>query len=212
MKTPGLFMRFSQSFKQQVSALMKGSVVPCLLMTLPALFATGTAGAAPRTLLATHDDFDTRSMTGSTGTSGSAMSRGFGSPAQAGSSTTSLSLGEPGRFYMNQSYSLSAMAGPQGSASSGLYLNTLNYRFTPLMTAFVDVGFQTPIHSSMPGLEQSGNGLGSVVLPRMGLEYRPSDRLTFNFELVNGPDAWKTWGGSPSGYSTSRPTPGSRTP
>jgi hypothetical protein len=115
---------------------------------------------------------------------------------------------------MEQSYSLSATSGPQGSSSSGLYLNTLNYRFTPLMTAFVDVGFHTPIHSSMPGLEQGGSA-GSLVLPRMGLEYRPNDRLTFNLEMVNGADAYKAWGGTPYGSygsSLSRSHSGSRIP
>jgi len=173
--------------------------------------AVGSAQATPRTVLAAAQDFDARGMTGPASPATS-PARGLGSTAGSVAREPSLSLGEPGRFFMNQSYSLSAMSGPQGSASSGLYLNTLNYRFTPLMTGFVDVGFHTPIHSSMPGLDQTGNGLGSVVLPRMGLEYRPSERLTFNFELVNGPDAYKAWGGSPSGYTTSRPTPGSRTP
>lgn len=135
-----------------------------------------------------------------------------GEGARAGGS--SFSLAEPSRFSMTQSYSLSAMSSAQGSASSGLYLNTLSYQLTPLMAAFVDVGFHTPIHSSMPGLE-SAEGLGSVVLPRMGLEYRPSERLQFNFELVNGADAAKAWGGSPySPYGSSawRTTRGSRIP
>src|SRR5690606_26572490 len=107
-----------------------------------------------------------------------------------------LSGSHAGRFSMSQSYSLTALSGPGGSASSGLYLNTLSYRLTPLLTASVDVGFHTPIHSSVPGIEP-GASAGSVVLPRMGLEYRPSDRMNINFELVNTPDAWKAYGGAP---------------
>lgn len=133
--------------------------------------------------------------------------------AREGSSNPSFSWDQPARFSMHQSYSLTAVSDGRGSASSGLYLNTLSYQVTPLMSAFVDVGFHTPIHSSFTtGLEQSGGGMGSLVLPRMGLEYRPSDRLTFNLELVNGPDAWKAWGGAPSGSSSFRSFPGSRTP
>jgi hypothetical protein len=123
-------------------------------------------------------------------------------------SRSSLSLSEPGRFSMHQSYSLSAMSGPSGSMSSGLYLNTLSYQFTPLLTASVDVGFHTPLHSSVPGLEQS-SAMGSLVVPRMGFEYRPSDRLTINLDVVNGPHAWKAYGGLPR---SSQFLQGSRTP
>jgi hypothetical protein len=88
------------------------------------------------------------------------------------------------------------MSGSSGSMSSGLYLNTLMYRLGAPLTVFADVGFHTPIHSSMPGLQQEG-GPGSLVFPRLGLEYKPSERLTMNLELVNGADAWKAYGGMP---------------
>jgi hypothetical protein len=129
----------------------------------------------------------------------------------------SLSLAQPSRFAMHQSYSLTAMSTPQGSASSGLYLNTLSYQLTQPLSMFVDVGFYTPIHSSIPGVSgaNAASGMGSVVLPRMGLEYKPSERLTMNLELVNGPDAWKAYGGAwPSSAFSSGPSraAGSRTP
>ena len=121
------------------------------------------------------------------------------------SSSASLSLNGSGRFSMRQSYSLSAVSGGGGSASSGLYLNTLSYQFSPLLTASLDVGFHTPLHSSMPGASP-GAGAGSIVVPRLGLEYRPTDRLSFNLEVVNAPDAWKAYGGpwSPHFYQGSR--------
>jgi hypothetical protein len=198
---PGFFMRFS--FFHVLSLAMVLSVGPSL---------GSSPSASPRSLLV-REDFDVRSMTASSAsiTSHSQSGASAGSYGTAGSSNFSLSLDQPARFSMAQSYSLTAMSGAHGSASSGLYLNTLSYHLTPLVSAFVDVGFHTPIHSSLPGFEQNG-GAGSLVLPRMGLEYRPSDRLTFNFELVNGPDAWKAWGGSPAGMSSSRSFSGSRIP
>jgi hypothetical protein len=190
------------------------------------VLSAAAAFASPRSVLTLRDDFDRSRMTSSSPSvsSGSSVSSASSTSSpqssvyagEGGRATgTSFSLAEPSRFSMTQSYSLTAMSGPHGSASSGLYLNTLSYQVTPLMSAFVDVGFHTPLHSSMPGME-SAEGLGSVVLPRMGLEYRPSDRLSFNFELVNGADAWKAWGGSPYspyyGSSAWRTTRGSRIP
>jgi hypothetical protein len=154
-----------------------------------ALIAATVAAASPPSLLTAGDDFDSRNMT----LSGSRDGR------------SSLSLAQPSRFSMHQSYSLSAMSTSQGSASSGLYLNTLSYQLSQPLVVFVDVGFHTPLHSSLPGMNASA-GAGSVVLPRMGLEYKPSERLTMNLELVNGPDAWKAYGGpwSPSLFTGSR--------
>ena len=36
----------------------------------------------------------------------------------------------------------------------------------------------------------------SVILPRVGLEYRPNENFSMNLELLNGPDAWKAYGSS----------------
>jgi hypothetical protein len=109
------------------------------------------------------------------------------------SSASSFSLVNPDRFSMRQSYSLSAMSSGSGSASAGTYLNTLGYQISEPLFFFVDVGFHTPIHSSMQGVNasQAGAAGSSMILPRMGLEYRPSERMSFNLELVNLQDAWK---------------------
>lgn len=170
--------------------------------------AVAHASAAPRSVVANRQDFDPRVLTVRPDAGNEAMRSAAMRPSPGSRDPgPALALEHPGRFFMRQSYSLTAISGAAGSASSGLYLNTLNYQVTPLMTAFVDVGFHTPIHSSLPGMEQDG-GIGSIVLPRMGLEYRPNDRFTLNLELVNGPDAWKAWGGSPYGAAPYRTFPG----
>ena len=103
---------------------------------------------------------------------------------------------------MHQSYSVMAASSNAGSMSSGLYLNTVGYKISDPLFLFVDVGIHTPIHSSMQNMNgNTGAAASSMIVPRMGLEYKPTDRLTFNLELVNGPDAWKAYGnGMGSGY------------
>lgn len=115
------------------------------------------------------------------------------------STVSSFSFLDRNRFSMQQSYSLSFMSGGAGSMSSGLYLNTLNYRLSNPLTFSVDLGFYTPISSTIPGMRQNtlmsqGGAGSSFVLPRMGLEYRPSENFSMNLELYNGPDAYKAFG------------------
>ena len=152
------------------------------------------SAAAPSTMITRQPDFDSRSM----------ISR---SPDMSGGSSVSgFSLTNPNRFSMHQSYSVTAMSSNAGSASSGLYLNTIGYQISDPLLLFVDVGFHTPIHSTVQNMNGgSGAAASSVVLPRMGLEYKPTDRLTVNFELVNGPDAWKAYGNG-MGYGSGYPS------
>jgi hypothetical protein len=175
-------MRFPQYSTSAVLTAHRGRSLAYSALFMAALACMGTNPAAAMPLA--EPDFDP-----------SRMLR-LGADDYSSGSSSSFSVTNPARFSMQQSYSLSAMSGPHGSLSSGLYLNTLSYQFTPLLVAFVDVGFYTPLHSSIPGLEQ-GAGMGSLVLPRVGLEYRPTERLSLNLELVNGPDAWKAYGGLP---------------
>lgn len=149
--------------------------------------AVSAASQSPVDFRSSTRDFDARSMMGPTG---SGPFPGSGAPASA------FRMGGSGRFSMRQSYSLTAMSGPGGSTSSGLYLNTLMYRLSAPLTVFTDVGFYSQLHSTVPGLQQEG-GPGSLVIPRVGLEYKPTERLTMNLELVNGADAYKAYGGMP---------------
>ena len=121
-------------------------------------------------------------------------------------SSNSVSFLNPNRFSMHQSYSLSFASGGTGSASSGVYLNTLSYKLASPLTLSMDMGFYTPIHSTIPGTRQnslSSPGAGtSMILPRLGLEYKPSDNFSLNLEIFNGQDAWKAYGGSPFSSSS----------
>jgi len=122
------------------------------------------------------------------------MNRGY-----RGSSVSGFSFLNPNRFSMQQSYSVGFSSGSFGSQSAGLYLNTISYRLADPLTLSADVGFHTPFHSSLGGPSMSGGmgnpGLGSsLVLPRIGLEYRPSEHSTISLQILNGPDAVKAYG------------------
>jgi hypothetical protein len=140
------------------------------------------ANPAPRTLLTEKDDFDRTSLM---------------VPDHSSLSVSGLSFGNPNRFSMRQSYSVGFSSGSFGSYSSGLYLNTVSYRLADPLILSADIGFHTPFYSSFggPGFGNGSTpGLGSVVLPHVGLEYRPSENSTLSLHLFNGPDAARAYG------------------
>jgi len=152
--------------------------------------------SAPATVLRDHGDFDSRSLLGGRG--------------ERGESLSGLSFSNPSRFSMQQSYSLSAMSGGGGSASSGLYLNTVSYRITDPLVLSVDMGIYTPLYSSYGSsyggyAGKTGAESSSFVLPRIGLEYAPNDRFSLQLQVVNAQDAWKAYGGYPSYFGSRFP-------
>jgi len=149
-------------------------------------------------------DFDSRSLMGSgTGSNGDSRTDSYGGSRRG--PVSGFALVNPGRFSMQQSYSVTASSSRAGTASSGLYLNTLGYKISDPLFLYADVGMYTPIHSTVAGMRDNAGAMGtSLVLPRFGLEYKPSDRWTLNFEWVNGQDAWKAYGPGPSSFYGSR--------
>ncbi len=119
---------------------------------------------------------------------------------QSQSTVSGFSLLNPNRFSMHQSYSVNFASGSLGTSSAGLYLNTLSYKLADPLTLSADVGFFTPLYSSTGGFNRGGiqdPRLGSsLVLPRVGLEYKPSKNTTLSLQLLNGQDAYKAYGSS----------------
>ena len=165
-------------------------------LTAAALHADETAfshsEAEPvKTLLTEPQDFDR----------GTLMAPEF----QSSSSVSGFSFLNPNRFSMRQSYSMNFASGSYGSTSAGLYLNTLSYKLADPLTLSADVGFHTPLYSSgafargglsgKTGIQDPSLG-SSLVLPRVGLEYRPSKNTTLSLQLINGQDAYKAYGSS----------------
>ncbi len=118
-----------------------------------------------------------------------------------GNSVSGFSLLNPNRFSMQQSYSVGFASGSGGSNSSGLYLNTLSYRLADPLTLSADVGFYSPLYSSTGGFSRGGfqdpRANSSLVLPHVGLEYKPTKNTSLSLHLFNGQDAAKAYGSSP---------------
>lgn len=141
------------------------------------------AALESRSVLTGADDFDRSTLM---------------DPEYRGNSVAGFSFLNPNRFSMQQSYSVGMSSGSFGTHSAGLYLNTLSYRLADPLVLSADVGFHTPFYSSLGGPSSGGfqnPGLGSsLVLPRIGLEYKPSEHTSFQLQLFNGPDAVKAYG------------------
>lgn len=142
------------------------------------------AEETPKTLLTEPGEFDR----------GSLMAPEW----REGGSVSGFSLLNPNRFSMRQSYSMGFASGSFGSSSSGLYLNTLSYRLADPLTLSADVGFHTPLYSSSGSFSRGGfqdPRLGSsLILPRIGLEYKPTEHTSMSLQLFNGRDAYKAYG------------------
>lgn len=146
--------------------------------SLPSVFSASPA----QTLLAEPDGFNRGSLL---------------APEYQSNSVSGFSFLNPNRFSMRQSYSVNFASGSFGSTSAGLYLNTLSYKLADPLTLTADVGFHTPLYSS-GGF--SGGGFqdprlgSSLVMPHVGLEYKPTKNTSFSLHLFNGRDAAKAYG------------------
>lgn len=113
---------------------------------------------------------------------------------------SSLQLQNPAGFSMQQSYSLSYTGGSWGSASSGLYLNTLSYNFSIPLTLSVDIGMYNLLHASYAQSNHSSHQLQDsrpeILIPRIGLEYQPTDNTTLSLQIINTSHALKAYGTS----------------
>jgi hypothetical protein len=116
--------------------------------------------------------------------------------------TSGLTLLDPARFSMSQSYSTTMGYTQAGSYSYGLYLNTLSYQIFNPLTFSIDLGIYTPFHSSGSYSSGTSSGnleqMGSLVIPRIGLDYKPTENMLISIQYLNINDAYKAYG--PFGY------------
>lgn len=112
----------------------------------------------------------------------------------------SFQLLDPGAFRMQQSYTMSYSAGNSGSKTSGLYLNTLSYQFGIPLVLSMDLGVYNLFQSSFAqdpafaGSSDPRTGKPLFLLPRIGLEYQPTENITMSLQLLNYPDAMQAYG------------------
>ena len=111
-------------------------------------------------------------------------------------SKPSFFLLDPSRFGMQQSYSMSYTSTTLGSYSSGVYVNTLSYRFGLPLTLSVDLAVHSTFQNTLDPtwFPQEESAAPKLLLPRVELEYRPTDNVTLNLQLLRFPDAWQAYG------------------
>jgi len=84
---------------------------------------------------------------------------------------------------MRQSYSLSYVSSGTGSFSQGLYLNQMTWQLGSPLRLFLDVGLHTPLQGTGTGSAAAQQGT-SFVMPRLGLEWRPTQNTTVMLQYV----------------------------
>jgi hypothetical protein len=192
IKRTGFYLPLMAALALSVSPI-KGDEPASSVSSVPAAFSSGAksepAASAPvQTVLTQPQDFDRGTL--------------MAPEPQSTSSVSGFSLLNPNRFSMHQSYSVDFASGSSGSSSAGLYLNTLSYKLADPLTLSADVGFYTPLYSTSGAFTRGGfqdPRLGSsLILPHVGLEYKPTENTTFSLHLFNGQDAAKAYG-SPFG-------------
>jgi hypothetical protein len=106
------------------------------------------------------------------------------------------------RFQMQQTYSMAFTSSSFGSQSAGLYLNTMSYQIATPLRVYADVGVYNMFSQSGPISQYNTGtpGQPELILPRVGIEYRPTDNVTIMLEVMQGNDAQKAYGSPYSPY------------
>jgi hypothetical protein len=90
---------------------------------------------------------------------------------------------DPSKFSMSHSYSLSYFSIGNRSLNQGLYLNTMNYRFSDPLLMQVRIGF---LHQPFGGVGMTNGMSGKLFIQRAMLQYKPSDKmsLTIDYQVL----------------------------
>ena len=88
---------------------------------------------------------------------------------------------DPNKFSMSHSYSLTVGS---GGYSSGLYLNTMQYRFSNPLTLYLQLGIQHHPFGNKFGNTTQQN---QMFISGAGLRYKPSENFGLYLEYSNAP-------------------------
>jgi hypothetical protein len=114
-----------------------------------------------------------------------------------GSTSSALGFIDPNRFFMHQSYSLSFLSWGGGSASMGVYQNTMSYIFSEKLAMNARLGF---IHNplSIGSLTNQSNLMDNLIYGA-DLIYRPKDNTILRISFDKSP-YYRRSGFYPYGY------------
>jgi hypothetical protein len=101
-------------------------------------------------------------------------------------------------FSLEQSYTLSYSSFPWGNKTQGVYLTTLRYQFDFPLELSADLGIyhlfsQNPDNSRPPIQDDPPTPYTDILLPRIGLEYRPTPQTSISLQLFNIQDACRAY-------------------
>jgi hypothetical protein len=91
---------------------------------------------------------------------------------------------DPARFEMTQSYSLSFTSIGGRGYNQGLYLNTMNYRFSNPLLMQVRVGY---LHQPLGGNQILSDQNGKLFLQRAMLQYKSTENTTLMLDYQSYP-------------------------
>jgi hypothetical protein len=96
-----------------------------------------------------------------------------------------ISLFDPSRLTMKQSYSFGYYSGAGTNGSIGYYLNSIEYAFSSPLKIRVDLGY---LHSPTNLLSGTSSGLNSgVFIPGFAIDWRPSKNFNFRLDYRHVP-------------------------
>lgn len=100
---------------------------------------------------------------------------------------------------MNQSVSMSYATDGTRSVSQSMYMNEMSWRLSDPLTLHLDLGLLAPLWSSGPQ-SMALREQTPVILPRLGLEWRPSSSTFVSLSVAQSPlasswtDPWRSTG------------------
>ncbi len=102
---------------------------------------------------------------------------------------------KPNNLNISHSYSISCFNIGSRTVSQGLYLSTLNYKFSDPLMMQVKVGY---LHHpfGMGGLDSQNSSNGKLFIQRAMFKYQPSKNMTFTIDFQQIPQTMI----SPYGY------------
>ena len=107
---------------------------------------------------------------------GAASSPSFLKPARA----KRFSLLDPEKVSMSHQYSMLFSSGSRGRGATGVYQNTISYKFSPSMLLRVNVGVVHQLMSSSSLQTGQHKNTAGRVIPGFDFTYRPSDKMIFH--------------------------------
>lgn len=94
---------------------------------------------------------------------------------------------DPSRFSMSHSYSMSFSSMGGRSFNQGLYLNTMDFRFSDPLTMRLRIGYAHQPFGG--GLGMNGPANGQLFLQQARIQYKPSDKVMFTLDYQQLPSS-----------------------